>query len=87
MEWVHKVSEHLILLVFQIGVYAILNCAQQLSEKRIFIVTNSQAALTALRSCEKSSGPALDCVSWLNELGADKIFGHADVTKNEETNV
>jgi ribonuclease HI len=83
---------------FQAEIYAIIMCVQELLERnyngrRIFIVTDSQAALGALRTCEVSSGLVLDCLRRANELGANNdlklvwVPAHAGVAGNQEADL
>lgn len=81
--------------IFQAEIYGVIACATELLKrdlkgKRIFIVTDSQAALRALASWEVDSGLVLECFHVLNELGARNrvklvwVPGHQNIAGNEK---
>ena len=81
--------------VFQAEVHAIELCAREclkdkLREKRIFILSDSQAAIQALCGCKITSRLVWDCTVLLKELAKENIVkliwtpGHSGIEGNEK---
>ncbi|XP_065361924.1 uncharacterized protein LOC135955503 [Calliphora vicina] len=80
--------------IFQTEIYAILICSNECLRRRlrnniIFVMSDSQAALRALSSCEVRSGVVMNCWTSLNELSAHNeltlcwVPGHEGHAGNE----
>jgi ribonuclease HI len=80
--------------VFQAEVLGVAECTrfclqEELSEKRIFICSDSRAALQALESCKIDSKLVMECRNLLQELAHSNVLtlvwvpGHSNVYGNE----